>query len=288
MLYFALKESVRSIGRTKLAFFFSLFSMTTALLLIQLSVIAYFLSAVLEEKIIETFKINIFLEENITPDEIKSTEEELRRKPYTKELEYISKEKAAADFIKETGEDFRDILDFNPLPASFTLTPDRSYMYHGKSEEIIKDLRKLQIATSIEFQNSFLNDVNKYMRNANRYIVGLTIFLIILAVYMVYSTLRLIIQSKKEEIETMKLVGASTFAIKLPIILNGILLGLLAGIITIGVMAAIHLSIRNQFDVFMYLNQKNYLIYIAVVFLIGPFLGWFISILTLRRVSLRF
>jgi len=288
MLNFALKESLRSIKRTKLAFFFSLFSMSIALLLIQFSLLAFFMSSILEDKIRESFKINIFLEDNLTEFQIRDVEKELKDKDFTKELVFISKQEAVENFIKETGEDFRDILDYNPLPASFVLTPKDSYFNDREINTITREIKRYPIVTSIEYQNSFLSEINSYIKNANQYIISLTIFLIIIAVYLIYSTLRLIIENKKDEIETMKLVGASTFAIKLPIILNGILLGALAGIITSSILLILHFLISDQFDIFVYLNRNNYIFYYYSAFLTGPLLGWLISILTLRRVSLRF
>ncbi|MHC1737033.1 MAG: cell division protein FtsX [Ignavibacteriaceae bacterium] len=288
MFNFAIKESLRSIKRTKLAFFFSLFSMTIALLLIQFSLLAFFMSTVLEDKIKETFKINIFLEDNITEAQVRDFKEELKLKPYTEGLEFISKQEAVEKFIKETGDDFKDVLDYNPLPASFVLTPGKKYIEESKMNDISKDLKQNAIVTSTEFQNSFLSEINSHIKKVNQYIIALTIFLIIIAIYLIYSTLRLIIENKKEEIETMKLVGASTYAIKLPIILNGSLLGVLAGIITSSILLILHFIIRDQFDIFVYLNQKDYVYYYYSAFMIGPLLGWFISIITLRRVSLRF
>lgn len=288
MLNFAIKESLRSIKRTKLAFFFSLFSMSIALLLIQFSLLAFFMSSVLEDKIKETFKINIFLEDNYTDAQIRDFKKELIQKPYTQELIFISKEEAVDKFIKETGDDFRDILDYNPLPASFVLTPRSNYLENKVINEITKELKQNVIVTSIEFQNGFLSEINSQIKNVNQYIIALTIFLVIIAMYLIYSTLRLIIENRKNEIETMKLVGASTFAIKLPIILNGILLGVFAGIITSSIIFILHFIIRGQFDIFVYLNKKDYVYYYYSAFMIGPLLGWFISILTLRRVSLRF
>lgn len=288
MFNFAIKESIRSIRRTKLAFFFSLFSMSIALLLIQFSLLAFFLSTVLEDRIRDTFKINIFIEENFTEAQLSDFTEELNRKPYTEEIIFISKQEAVERFIKETGEDFRDVLDYNPLPASFILTPGNEYIEESRIKEISKELKQNPIVTSIEFQNSFLRELNSHLKNVNKYIIGLTIFLIIIAVYLIYSTLRLIIENKKEEIGTMKLVGASTFAIKLPIILNGTMLGVLAGIITSSIIFILHFIIRDQFDIFVYLNQKDYVYYYYSAFMTGPLLGWFISIITLRRVSLRY
>jgi len=58
----------------------------------------------------------------VNENEIQLFKEELENFNYIRSVDFISKEEAAETFIKETGEDFREILSYNPLPASFIVT----------------------------------------------------------------------------------------------------------------------------------------------------------------------
>ncbi len=128
MIYFWLKESFKLIGRAKGSFFISLISMTISVFLIITSLILIRISDILQSGIKESITINIFLNDSINKNDLKQFEDKLKEEEFTKLVKFISKEQAADNFIKETGEDFRKILDYNPLPASFSVSLKENFV----------------------------------------------------------------------------------------------------------------------------------------------------------------
>ena len=119
MISFYLKETLRSIKRAKSSFFLSLTSMVISMLMIIGSVMTIQISADFQHELKNNITINIFLKENLSKDESAAIEKEIKQKKFVNTVKYIGKDEAAEKFIKETGEDFRRILDYNQLPASF-------------------------------------------------------------------------------------------------------------------------------------------------------------------------
>lgn len=285
MIIFWIKEAIRIFTRAKSSFILSLITLSISLFLIIVSVYSVLLSNEIEEKIKNQFTINIFLIDTLTSNNIRSLKNELLSKPFVSSAEFISKEKAAEIFVKETGEDFRKILDYNPLPASFYLKLKSNYVDADSIKKISKELEGLAGVDDIIFEHVILNKVILKLKSYQKYIFALTVILLLISIYITYSTIKLIIALKNDELETMKLVGAKLSTIKMPIILNEMLTGLLAGILTFAIIK-IMLFTLNGNEILTFIGISSADKYIFILF-IGPILSALVSVIVLRKISLK-
>ncbi|OGU77792.1 MAG: hypothetical protein A2V93_10990 [Ignavibacteria bacterium RBG_16_34_14] len=240
----------------------------------------------MESRIKKNISINIFLKEETENERVKEIQNKLNDAKYISSIVYIDKEKAAENFIKETGEDFRKILDYNPLPASFRIFLREEYAQTDSIENIIASLSDIEGVDEVVYQHQFINKILTQLNNIKQYIFIITAALVLISIYIVYSTMLLIINSKYDELETMKLVGAKISTIKLPIILNGILIGIFAGLISLG----LFYFLFHYFDLFMHSFGVSSLYkpyYLVIIILIGPLLSIFVSVISLRKVNLK-
>ena len=286
MISFYLKEMLRSIRRAKSSFFLSLTSMVIAMLLIIGSVMTIQISADFQRELKNNISINIFLKENLTKEESASVEKEIKQKNFVNTVKYIDKEEAAEKFIKETGEDFRRILDYNPLPASFSVTLKEKYVEPDSLNKIIPVFSKLDGVDEVVFQQEFVKKVLTYLTTFKKYLFIITAILFLISVYIVYSTVKLVTGMKMEEMETLKLVGAKLSTIKIPIILNGILIGFIASLISIIIFLLYITYIDKYINLLKIFNLRNEY-YFTGVLLLGPFIGFIVSIFTLKKVTLK-
>ena len=139
MIIFWIKESIKLIGRAKSSFFLSLISTSISVLLIAACVIIIQMSNTFQNNLKESIAINVFLKDNISNSESSRIGKELSGKQFVKSVSYIDKNKAAENFIKQTGEDFRKLLDYNPLPASFLVTLKGDFVQQDTLNKIISD-----------------------------------------------------------------------------------------------------------------------------------------------------
>ncbi len=286
MLLFWIKESFRLIGRAKSYFFMSFISISISILLITASVILFQISEEFQETLSKSAKINLFLKESSSQKESISLKQELERMNYFSSIEFIDKEKAAEIFIKETGEDFRRILDYNPLPASYVLTLKGSYLAQDSIKKIAAEISTLNPVDEVVYHDKFIAKIINYLYNIKKYVFIITAVLVLISVYIVFSTIKLIMRSKYNELETMKLVGAKLSTIKMPIIFNAIFIGFIASLLSLGLI----LLFVNYFDPYIGLREfisikskANMLL----VLLIGPVLALIITIFSLRKISLK-
>ena len=117
MIFFWIKEAFKLIARSKFSFLLALISITLSVILITISIFIIRSSNHFEQQLKRSIVISVFLKDTLSDASIEKSKQELNNQKFIASYEYINKEKAANIFIKETGEDFRKILDYNPLPA---------------------------------------------------------------------------------------------------------------------------------------------------------------------------
>ncbi|MDR3626623.1 MAG: permease-like cell division protein FtsX [Ignavibacteriaceae bacterium] len=286
MIFFWLKEAIKLIGRAKSSFFLSLISISISVFLIIASLISIQISNEFQQSLKRNVNINIFLKDSINVNDTELLQKQLNRKYYISSVNYISKDEAARNFVKETGEDFRTLLDYNPLPASFQVALKDKYVEKDSLNKITAALSRLPGVDDVVFQQQFVYEILSQIDKVKKYIFVITAVLFFIAIYIVYSTIKLIIKSKYDEMETMKLVGAKLSTIKMPIVLNGIMIGLLAGIISLAAFYSLFYYFDNLIELRRFFNFSGGL-YIVIALLIGPVIGSLVSLISLRKISLK-
>ena len=286
MIFFYFTEAFRSINSARTSFILSTVSLTISVLLILFSLITLKVSEFYTSSLKSNIKINLFLKDSV--DESNNTDilAELQKKIYADTVEFISKEAAAEQFIEETGEDFRNILEYNPLPASFVLRVSEKYANADSLNFIIKDLSGFDWVEEVVFREGFIYRLINYINSFKIYLFGATIIVCLIALYLVYATVRLIIHSRMKEFETMKLVGAKLSTIKIPVILNGLMAGILSGLLSFLLFSLFQNQI-NSIEALIKLMNSYRLEFFLVIFVTGPLLVLIVSVFTLRKVSLR-
>jgi cell division transport system permease protein len=286
MITFYIKESVKSIKRAKSSFILSLTSMVIALVLIAGCVMTIQISADFQRDLKNNISVNVFLRDSLSREEISVIETSLKHKKSVNTVRFIDKEEAASKFISETGEDFRRILDYNPMPASFLITFKENYVDPDSLNTIIPAFSKIRGVDEVVFQQEYVKRILIYLSTFKKYLFIITFILFLISLYIVYSTVKLVTALKLEELETMKLVGAKLSTIKIPIILNGMLIGFLASLITISIFMLYVTYIDRYINLLKLFNLRNEF-YLTGILLIGPFIGFIVSIFSLRKITLK-
>ncbi len=286
MIYFWFKEALKLIARSKFSFLLALISITLSVILITVSVFIILFSNHFEEQLKSNITISVFLKDNPTDSEIDQIKTELSELKYLRSSEFVDKEKAAEIFIKETGEDFRKILDYNPLPASFNIKLRSEYANRDSIKKVIKNLSGFSWSDEVIFRQDFYQKILTYIEQAKIYVFGLTGLIFLVSLYLVYSTVRLILNSKYSEMETMKFVGAKLSTIKMPIIINSALTGFLSGLIALSIIWALYYYVK-EFLVTIDNVIPNKIEFIVLLLALGPIIGILVTILSLRKISLK-
>lgn len=235
MITFYFKEAFRILKRSPFASIVIISITTIAILMTSFSIIVLQLSNILSQKIKKSIEITAFLNNTIDSSRISAIQNELLAQPNIMTVKFISKEDAIQEFIKDTGEDFRDVLTENPLPQSFVIKFKPEKISYENINYEINRIRSIAGVSEVIYDYDFIVKILRYLKSGQILVYIFSILLILLSIYLVYTHSRIQIEANKNLYQTMKLVGAKLSTIKIPIVLNGIIIGLISSILCIGI-----------------------------------------------------
>lgn len=218
-----------------------IFSVTLSLLLLGLFSFFLLSSFNVKNYLESNTEINIYLNKKISPSQI----EQIKRTLYTKEysltntestLNYVSSEEAAKNFQSEIGEDFIDFLGNNPLRDLIVLKINSDYFDLERLNIIESDILKIPGVYQVEYSKELIDNINKNVANISFVFIGLFLILLIISVILINNTLRIALFSQRFLIRSMQLVGATANYILRPFLFRGMIYGLIAGIISSGLL----------------------------------------------------
>ncbi len=183
--------------------------------------------------------ISVYFKSVVPEDEILKVKKAVETLPEIKEVEYISKDQALLDFQEKHKDDPTisqsiEELQENPLLASFNIKAYDPNEYAGIAEYLNKATFNADFEKVTYAQNEIvIGRLNKIITTAEKGGLVLIIALAAIAILVTFNTIRLAIYSGREEIEIMRLVGASNSFIRGPYLVEGIIYGVIAAALSV-------------------------------------------------------
>jgi len=195
-------------------------------------------------------QITAYLQETISPEQAKVLRSKVADWPEVEEITYISKEQALARFRSQLRE-YAGILEGlkeNPLPASLELTLMPQYGRSGNIKELSTRLGRLTGVAEVQYGRKWMAKLRVFVEVMK--LVGITVggLLLIATIFVISNTIRLTFYSRREELEIMRLVGATDFFIKAPFLIEGLLHGLGGALLAAGGLSLLILFLFSHLD----------------------------------------
>ncbi len=229
-LRIGIKEGFRTITSNSSLFFLSLLVASISLFLLSLfalvTVNLYYFLNILDEKI----EIIAFLDENIDSDVLKSN---ILQISGVNEVVFISSDQALKNLQEELkeNEEVLNVFEDNPLPASFRIKLDSKFRNAQGLEEISSKIILLAGVKETIYGGELVDELKKITDVITGFDIGLLLIIVFSVIFVISQTIKLTIFARSTEIEIMKLVGASSSFIAIPFTFEGIIQGLLGGLI---------------------------------------------------------
>ena len=256
------------------------FSITLALFVVGLFGILVLYTEELARIVKENVKIQVYLKNQLEEKDIKAIGKQLAESNFIlkdsagKTLLFVSREEAAKQFIKDTGEDFQKFLGENPLRDAYLVAVDPAFHSKEKLTEIKTRLEKIDGVFQVYYVESLIESINKNIAKIGLILLGLASVLLIVVVLLINNTLRLALFSQRFLIRSMQLVGATRTFIQGPFIFRAMLHGALAGLISVGMLwGVIQLGHRKIEELQMIENQERILTLLASLMVLGIFVA---------------
>lgn len=232
----------------------------------------------------ENVGFQVYLKEDAPQPEIDKLKKTIDAATYIKSATYKSKEEAAEEMKKKTGDDFVTFLGFNPLPSSINANIKAEYANPDSLAWIEKEIASEKIVREVVYQKILVENINKNTQKISAIILFFSLILIVIAVALINNTIRLSIYAKRFLIRTMYLVGATQSFIRKPFILSGIINGVIAGIVA-DIMVVVFIIASNKFipELLVVQNPNFLLVLFLVTILLGIIISGLSVALSVRR-----
>jgi cell division transport system permease protein len=280
---YLLKESLRGFNSAKLSTVASVITITLSLILIAIYFTLSFNSSKLIKSIRDKVEIEVFLDENLSQDDINTLKEKIRTIGGVKQITFVSKDEAAKIFEKEYGKEMLELFESNPLPASFKINLYDEYKSLDRINKIKNQLSAIQNISDVIFPEKNLELIEKNTTGFLYINLVVLIIITISSIFLVSNTIRLVITSRRKIIKTFKLLGATNSFIMTPFIIEGFLQGLFGGIFASGILYSLLVIYSSRFSQNEIKLDFFGFEYLGYLILIGIVLGILGSVFSVNR-----
>lgn len=213
-------------------------SITLVLVLLGLMVLSTLTAHNLSCWVKENLTVTVMLSDNMSVKEAQALCHQLEKRPYSKEIVYISKDRALKEQSAAMGTDPTEFLGVNPFVATLELQLSADYANGDSLRWISKELKKHSKVTDVTYQQDLMDKVNTNLRKVSLGLLVLAALMIIVSFTLISNSVRLGIYSRRFIIHTMKLVGASWSFIRAPFLRRSLIIGLVAAVLACAVLGA--------------------------------------------------
>lgn len=274
--------------------------MVITLTIILFSVITNATFAYTVQQITDKIDVSVYLKDEVTQEQRNDLINDISQLKSVKSVTYISKEDALEAY-KLANQNNLDLLlaisqTDNPLPASLRIKP----VDPNELEELKAFLEKPEIKALQSDETSYSGDrkvaidkissATKFFREAG--IVGVLIFALV-SMLIIFNTIRMAIFNRRDELQIMRLLGASTWYIRGPFVVETVFYGIIAAIISVALCNAVFIVSASTFDAsslglldIKYANDyfaNNFWVILTAQLAIGILIGAVSSIIATRR-----
>ncbi|QCR31558.1 permease-like cell division protein FtsX [Lysinibacillus sp. SGAir0095] len=284
------RESMKSLGRNGWMTFASISAVTVTLLLVGVFTIIMMNLNKVADDIEKDVEIKVLIDIIADPTEAKAAEDQLMNDikglPGVNEVVYSSKEQELDLLIEDYGEDLSLFEQSNPLNNVIYVKAKEPQ----QTANVAKAIEKLDHTYDVKYGEGKVEKLFSFLNTSRNVGVILILGLLFTAIFLISNTIRITIIARKDEIEIMKLVGATNSFVRIPFVLEGMWLGILGSIIPITVVSIVYVNIfkiiqpklngelLQLLDVTPLLYQVN-----ALLVLMGVLIGVCGSFMSVRK-----
>lgn len=181
----------------------------------------------------EKTALTLFLKDEVSKENIQNLKASILKEPFTNKAIYISKEDAAKKYAKDIGEDFLSFLGSNPLKNGIDIYVKAAYVTPEKMTEIEQQFLNNAFVAEVSYDKPLIQLLTKNIQKISFWLFILSGFLGLIAIILINSAVRLSVYSKRFNIKTMQMVGATKSFIRKPFIWQNIKLGMIGACIAL-------------------------------------------------------
>lgn len=239
----------RIIGRRIVnAYLSSVISISLVLLLVGVASMLLVNAKGVSDYFKENMQVSVILKPDVSEPEALAFRQKIDGMPFIKKSVYVSKEQGAEEMKSLLGDDFLDVFETSPIPASVDVTLVADYVSSDSLEVVRKCLDDFAAVDEVVYQRSLVDALNANLSKISLVLGVFIVLLLFISFVLINNTVRLNVYARRFTIHTMRLVGATRAFIRAPFLLQAVFQGLFASLVAIIMLLVILFFIRNGFS----------------------------------------
>ena len=255
VINYLIGEGVRNLFKNKKSTMSSLMIMCATMLVFGLFfVIGENINAFVEN-VAEAQEIRVNLKINATESEIEEVGNEILAIDGVRNAEFVSKDDAIKYMEDLLGSDaVEEYKERNIFPVAYNVTlTDLSL-----NDEVKNEIKQIPQVDDIVSSNQLIAQILRLAKGVKYVTAGILALLIIISVSIISNTIKLTVHARRKEISIMKYVGATNSFIRWPFLVEGIIIGVIAGLLSVGIVGLVYIRIANQLSATDFLETVHW------------------------------
>lgn len=246
-LRYLFKEGFRNTWSNRMMSIASICVLMSCLVLIGCASMIFLNIESLLGRIEEENVVMVYIQDGTTDADINAMGDSLKKMDNIKEVEFVSKESAwqeQLDTMEEAqAKFFTEISSDIPLPDAYKVTVNDLSQFDSTVDQI----KQLQHIDTIRENKDLAQKLVTIRHGIEVISVVIVAVLLAISVFIIQNTIKLTVYSRRLEISIMKSVGATNGFVRLPFVVEGMILGVISGVISLGLVWAFYEFAINQF-----------------------------------------
>lgn len=257
--------------RRKVRGSYAISTVSIALVLFLLSGVGYVIWNLSHaaDNVKERMTLYVMLSDEATAEVVDAVRYQLTQTEGVREAVYVSKADAAAEFKEFVGSDFEEFLSYNPLPASFEVRLKATESPKALVETLEAKITEWKGVDEVVYQRGVVDNMDSNLGKFRLLIVLFGGALLVISLVLLRNTIRMSVFSRRELINTMKLVGASRGFIKRPFLVDSLWQGLIAALLAMVLFWAMVIALAEGLPFVMLISGREVMLTICGAILVG-------------------
>lgn len=195
----------------------------------------------------ENMQVSVMMKQDVEEEDALVFMKKLERETFIKNLEFISKEQGRQEMAQMLGEDFLDVFETSPIPASINVTLNADYVSSDSLDVVKSRISDSALVEEVVYQTSLVDALNANLSKISLILAVFIALMLFISFVLINNTVRLNVFARRFTIHTMKLVGATRSFIRAPFLAQAVFQGLFSAFIAIAVLVGLLYFVKSEF-----------------------------------------
>jgi cell division transport system permease protein len=266
------------------SYFISAVSVSLVLCLIGLECVLLLSAGALLTRMRENMTITAVMTQGVDSTQCARMERMLEADPGFSRYRYVSSTEALQEHITSLGEDPSTFLGYNPLSASYEIHPSDTYSNPDSLAVLSARLESLPYVDEVLYPRDLADLLNSNVSELSLILLGVALMLLLVSMVLIVNTIRLQIYAKRFIINTMTLVGATSWVTRRPFVYRNVFIGFMAGLVALALLAGMVYYVKYKMGILLFpLIWQNIALIAGVVLVTGMLITLFASLIATGR-----